>query len=178
MWHTSILVTSFLTKDVPECFTDVWYIGKVQCIHQDIKKSMTRNVSSDSIFPNKSHPFSIVWEDDTYTKSLNLLVSVKKSMCKRPMTCCIRMRRWATSVCGLKLPVYVKKSCERGLWYASNSVPSPQTAMYVSSDWLSCSAWRQTVRWGGADVWRLTSASRQAWRQPIFFWKKNFSIFF
>jgi hypothetical protein len=34
---------------------------------------------------------------------------------------------------------------------------------------LSCSVWRQTVRWGGADVWRLTSASRQAWRQAIFF---------
>jgi hypothetical protein len=38
---------------------------------------------------------------------------------------------------------------------------------------LSCHAWRQTVRWGGADVWRLTSASRQTWRQVIFFLKKN-----
>jgi hypothetical protein len=59
--------TSFITKDVAECFAGVWYIGKVQCIHQGIRQSMTRNVSSDSILPNKSQPFSIVWEDDTDT---------------------------------------------------------------------------------------------------------------
>ena len=43
---------------------------------------------------------------------------------------------------------------------------------------LSCHVWRQTVRWGGADTWRLTSVSRQTWRQTIFFWKKKFPIFF
>ena len=39
---------------------------------------------------------------------------------------------------------------------------------------LSCHVWRQTVRWGGDDVWRLTSASRQAWRQAIFSFFLNF----
>ena len=32
----------------------------------------------------------------------------------------------------------------------------------------SCRVWRQVVRWGGADVWRLTSVSRQVWCQVIF----------
>jgi hypothetical protein len=65
--HATHQYTSCLTKDVAECFAGVWYVGKVQCIHQGIKQSMTRNVSSDSILPNKSQPFSIVWEDDTDT---------------------------------------------------------------------------------------------------------------
>ena len=34
---------------------------------------------------------------------------------------------------------------------------------------LSCRVWRQIVSWVGADVWHLTSASRPAWRQTIFF---------
>ena len=42
---------------------------------------------------------------------------------------------------------------------------------------LSCRVWRKVVRWAGADVWRLTSVSRQAWRQSIFFWKFFFRFF-
>ncbi len=43
---------------------------------------------------------------------------------------------------------------------------------------LSCQDWRQVVRWGGADVWLLTSASRQSWRQAIFFFFYGGSPFF
>ena len=65
MRHTRIQPSS--PKEVAECFSGVWYIGKVQYIYQDIKQSMTCNVSIDSVLPDKSQPFSFVWEDDTDT---------------------------------------------------------------------------------------------------------------
>ena len=34
---------------------------------------------------------------------------------------------------------------------------------------ISCRVWRQVVRWGGTNVWCLTSGCRQTWRQSIFF---------
>jgi hypothetical protein len=34
---------------------------------------------------------------------------------------------------------------------------------------LSCQDWRQVIRWGGVDVWRLTSVSRQDWRHQVIF---------
>ena len=43
----------------------VWTTGQVQCQYQGILPSMTRMVPADSIPPNKSQPFSIVWADDT-----------------------------------------------------------------------------------------------------------------
>jgi hypothetical protein len=39
--------------------------GTVQCLHQGILPSMTHILPANSILPNKSQPFSIVWADDT-----------------------------------------------------------------------------------------------------------------
>jgi hypothetical protein len=43
----------------------VWTTGKVQYLFQGIQSSMTRTVPVNSICPNKSQPFSIVWADNT-----------------------------------------------------------------------------------------------------------------
>ncbi len=43
----------------------VWTTGKVQCLFQGIQSSITRTVPANSIWPNKSQPFSIVWADNT-----------------------------------------------------------------------------------------------------------------
>jgi hypothetical protein len=43
----------------------VWTTGKVQCLLQGIQSSMTRPLPVNSILPNKSQPFSIVWTDNT-----------------------------------------------------------------------------------------------------------------
>jgi hypothetical protein len=45
----------------------VWTTGKVQCLLQGIQSSMTRPLPANSILPNKSQPFSIVWADNTYS---------------------------------------------------------------------------------------------------------------
>jgi hypothetical protein len=56
---------SFVGKKV-EAHTDgVRTTGMVQCLHQDIMPSMTRTLPADTLLPNKSQPFSIVWADNT-----------------------------------------------------------------------------------------------------------------
>ena len=37
----------------------------VQCLHQGFTPSMTRTLPTDTLLPNKSQPFSIVWADNT-----------------------------------------------------------------------------------------------------------------
>jgi hypothetical protein len=56
---------SFVEVEVAAEEDGVWSTGKVQCLFQGIKSSMTRTVPANSIWPNKSQPFSIVWADDT-----------------------------------------------------------------------------------------------------------------
>jgi hypothetical protein len=43
----------------------VWTTGMVQCLHQGSTSSMTRTLSTDTLLPNKSQSFSIVWADNT-----------------------------------------------------------------------------------------------------------------
>ena len=56
---------SFVEVEVAAEEDGVWTTGKVQCLFQGIKSSMTRTVPANSIWPNKSQPFSIVWADNT-----------------------------------------------------------------------------------------------------------------
>jgi hypothetical protein len=56
---------SFVTKKVADQADGVWTTGTIQCLHQDILQSMTRTLPADTITTNKSHPFSIVWADNT-----------------------------------------------------------------------------------------------------------------
>ena len=57
---------SFVGRRVQHDFGngDVWS-GKVQSITQGLRSSHIRTPASDSIFPTKSRPFTIVWSDDT-----------------------------------------------------------------------------------------------------------------
>jgi len=55
---------SFIDKKVAVHADDVWTTGKIQCLHQDIMPSMTRTLPADSLLPNKSQSFSIVWADN------------------------------------------------------------------------------------------------------------------
>jgi len=57
--------SSFFNIEVAAEEDGVWTTGKVQCLFQGIQSSMTRTVPADSILPNKSQPFSIVWADNT-----------------------------------------------------------------------------------------------------------------
>jgi hypothetical protein len=56
---------SFVNTKVAAEEDGVWTTGKVQCLFQGIQLSMTRPLPADSILPNKSQPFSIVWTDNT-----------------------------------------------------------------------------------------------------------------
>ena len=56
---------AFFNEKVAAYEQGVWTTGQVQCQHQGILPSMTRMVPADSIPPNKSQSFSIVWVDDT-----------------------------------------------------------------------------------------------------------------
>ena len=56
---------SFLNEKVAAEEAGVWTTGKVQCLFQGIQSSMTRPLPANSILPNKSQPFSIVWADNT-----------------------------------------------------------------------------------------------------------------
>ena len=56
---------SFVKKKVADQCDGVWTTGTVQCLYQGILSSMTRMLPANSILPNKSQPFSIVWADDT-----------------------------------------------------------------------------------------------------------------
>ncbi len=55
----------FVGEKVAAHADDVWTIGKVQCLHQHITPSMTRNLPVDTLLSNKSQTFSIVWADNT-----------------------------------------------------------------------------------------------------------------
>ena len=56
---------SFVGKKVAAHADGVWTTGTVQCLHQGILPSMTRTLPADTLLPNKSQPFSIVWADNT-----------------------------------------------------------------------------------------------------------------
>ncbi len=56
---------SFVTKKVADQADGVWTTGTIQCLRQGILPSMTRTLPADTILPNKSQPFSIVWADNT-----------------------------------------------------------------------------------------------------------------
>jgi hypothetical protein len=43
----------------------VWTTGTIQCLRQGLLQSMTRTLPANTILPNKSQPFSIVWADNT-----------------------------------------------------------------------------------------------------------------
>jgi hypothetical protein len=56
---------SFVGKKVAAHADGVWTPGTVQCLHQGILPSMTRTLPANTLLPNKSQPFSIVWADNT-----------------------------------------------------------------------------------------------------------------
>jgi hypothetical protein len=56
---------SFINKKVAAEEDEVWTTGTVQCLYQGMVSSMTRLLPANSILPNKSQPFSIVWADNT-----------------------------------------------------------------------------------------------------------------
>jgi len=56
---------SFVGKKVADQADGVWTTGMVQCLHQGITPSMTRTLTANTVLPNKSQPFSIVWADNT-----------------------------------------------------------------------------------------------------------------
>ena len=64
-WHRIPKLASFINAKVADHENGVWTTGIVQCLHQGILPSRTRTLPADSILPNTSHPFSIVWADDT-----------------------------------------------------------------------------------------------------------------
>jgi hypothetical protein len=57
--------SSFVNAKVAAEEDGVWTTGKVLCLFQGIQFSMTWPLPADSILPNKSQPFSIVWADNT-----------------------------------------------------------------------------------------------------------------
>ena len=59
------MYASFVEKKVADQCDGVWTTGTVQCLHQGSLHSMTRTLPVNSILPNKSQPFSIVWDDNT-----------------------------------------------------------------------------------------------------------------
>ncbi len=56
---------AFVGKKVAAYADGVWTTGTVQCLHQGILPSMTRTLPTNTLLPNKSQPFSIVWADHT-----------------------------------------------------------------------------------------------------------------
>jgi hypothetical protein len=56
---------AFVDENVAAHADGVWTTGKVQCLHQGFTSSMTRTLPTDTLLPNKSQPFSIVWADNT-----------------------------------------------------------------------------------------------------------------
>jgi hypothetical protein len=56
---------SFVTEKVADQADDVWTTGTIQCLRQGILPSMTRTLPADTISPNNSQPFSMVWADNT-----------------------------------------------------------------------------------------------------------------
>ncbi len=56
---------SFIGKKVEAHADGVWTTGMDHCLHQGIMPSMTRTLPTDTLLPNKSQPFSIVWADNT-----------------------------------------------------------------------------------------------------------------
>jgi hypothetical protein len=56
---------AFIGEKVAAYADGVWTTGKVQCLHQGFTPSMTRTLPTDTLLPNKSQPFSIVWADNT-----------------------------------------------------------------------------------------------------------------
>jgi hypothetical protein len=56
---------SFVEVEVAAEEDEVWTTGTVQCLYQGMVSSMTRPLPANSILPNKSQPFSIVWADNT-----------------------------------------------------------------------------------------------------------------
>ncbi len=56
---------SFVTKKVVAQANGVWTTGTIQCLRQGLLQSMTCTFPADTILPNKSQPFSIVWGDNT-----------------------------------------------------------------------------------------------------------------
>ncbi len=56
---------SFVTKKVAAQVNGVWTTGTIECLRQGLLQSMTRTLPADTILPNKSQPFSIVWADNT-----------------------------------------------------------------------------------------------------------------
>jgi hypothetical protein len=68
--------SSFFKIEVAAEEDGVWTTGKVQCLFQGIQSSMTRTVPADSILPNKSQPFSIVWSDNTDSTKVRLGITL------------------------------------------------------------------------------------------------------
>ena len=62
---TSHEYASFVTKKVAAQVNGVWTTATIQCLRQGLFQSMTRTLPADTILPNKSQPFSIVWADNT-----------------------------------------------------------------------------------------------------------------
>ena len=56
---------SFVNKKVAAQANDVWTTGKIQWLRQGLLQSMTRTLPANTILPNKSQSFSIVWADNT-----------------------------------------------------------------------------------------------------------------
>ena len=56
---------TFIGEKVAAYADGVWTTGMVQCLHQGFTPSMTRTLPTDTLLPNKSQPFSIVWADNT-----------------------------------------------------------------------------------------------------------------
>jgi hypothetical protein len=71
-WLTAVQPTaashdyvSFVTKKVADQPNGVWTTGTIQCLRQGLLQSMTHTLSTNTILPNKSQSFSIVWTDNT-----------------------------------------------------------------------------------------------------------------
>jgi hypothetical protein len=56
---------SLVTKKVAAQANGVCTTGTIQCLRQGLLQSMTRTLPANTILPNKSQPFSIVWADNT-----------------------------------------------------------------------------------------------------------------
>jgi hypothetical protein len=58
--------TSYIDAKVAQHFETGWGVGVVCCITADPRlRSMTRTPAPDALRPTKSHPFSVIWEDNT-----------------------------------------------------------------------------------------------------------------
>jgi hypothetical protein len=53
------------TRKVASQVNGVWTTGTIQCLRQGLLQSMTRTFPVNTILPNKSQSFSIVWVDNT-----------------------------------------------------------------------------------------------------------------